>query len=231
MIEKKSDKGNLENKRLIFLLVGFAIVLGVVYASFELFATEDKAATMVAAEDDFVQVKDENVMATDQTPPPSQAPVAQQQAVVLNIVENNIKVNTDIDFSQDFHEEDAISSNNTDLGPVEIVEEETETAPPVHFTEEMPEFPGGMEAVTAFLAKEIKYPELARTNNIQGTVLIEFVVEKDGRVSNPKVLVPLFPDCDKEAMRGILAMPKWKPGKNMGKPVRCYFDVPVKFQL
>jgi len=229
MIEKKTDKGNLENKRNIFILVGFVIVLGLVYASFELFATEDKAATMTVTEDDFVQVKDEDVMATDQTPPPPQEPVAQQQAVVLNIVENNIKVNTEIDFSQDFKEDDAVSQ--VDFAPVDIVEEEVDAAPPVHFTEEMPEFPGGMEAVNAFLAKEIKYPELARTNNIQGTVLIEFVVEKDGRVSNPKVLVPLFPDCDKEAMRGILAMPKWKPGKNMGKPVRCYFDVPVKFQM
>ena len=230
MIEKKTDKGNLENKRAIFILVGFVIVLGLVYASFELFATEDKAATMVSAEDDFVQVKDEDVMATDQTPPPAQEPAVQQQAVVLNIVENNIKVNTNIDFSQDFKEDEAVSAT-VDYAPVEIVEEEQDVAPPVHFTEEMPEFPGGMDAVNAFLAKEIKYPELARTNNIQGTVLIEFVVEKDGRVSNPKVLVPLFPDCDKEAMRGILAMPKWKPGKNMGKPVRCYFDVPVKFQL
>ena len=95
----------------------------------------------------------------------------------------------------------------------------------------MPEYPGGMEALNSFLSREIQYPEVARNNGIMGTVLIEFVVERDGRVSNAKVKVPLYPDCDKEAVRGIMAMPKWKPGKNMGKPVRCFYQVPVTFRM
>ena len=102
--------------------------------------------------------------------------------------------------------------------------------PPVMFTDEMPEYPGGAGALNAFLAREIKYPEVASKNGITGTVLVEFVVEKDGRVTNAKVKVPLFPDCDKEAVRGIMAMPKWKPGKNRGKPVRCYYQVPITFR-
>ena len=85
--------------------------------------------------------------------------------------------------------------------------------------------------MNSFLTKEIQYPEVARNNGIMGTVLVEFVVEKDGRVSNAKVKVPLFPDCDKEAVRGVMAMPKWKPGKNMGKPVRCFYQVPVTFRM
>ena len=72
---------------------------------------------------------------------------------------------------------------------------------------------------------------MARDNNIQGIVLVEFVVEKDGRVSNAKVVNSLFPDCDKEAVRGIMAMPKWKPAKNNGRAVRCYFKVPVRFTM
>ncbi len=228
MIAKKTDKGNLENKRMLFLLLGFVVVLGLVYAGFELFASEDKAPAFVPTEDDFIEVKDEDVVATDQTPPPPPEPQQQQQAVVLNIVEDNIKVSTDFDFGQDVFEDDVVEELNDDIA---VVEDESDVTPPVYFTEEMPEYPGGMEALNSFLSREIQYPEVARNNGITGTVLIEFVVERDGRVSNAKVKVPLYPDCDKEAVRGIMAMPKWKPGKNMGKPVRCFYQVPVTFRM
>lgn len=228
MIAKKTDKGNLENKRMLFLLLGFVVVLGLVYAGFELFASEDKAPTFIPTEDDFIEVKDEDVVATDQTPPPPPEPQQQQQAVVLNIVEDNIKVSTDFDFGQDVFEDDVVEELNDDIA---VVEDESDATPPVYFTEEMPEYPGGMEALNSFLSREIQYPEVARNNGITGTVLIEFVVERDGRVSNAKVKVPLYPDCDKEAVRGIMAMPKWKPGKNMGKPVRCFYQVPVTFRM
>lgn len=229
MITKKNDKGNLENKRTMFLLIGFIVVLALVYAGFELFASEDKAPAFTMEDDEFIEVKDEDVIATDQTPPPPPEPVHQQQAVVLNIVEDNIKVNTDLDFGQDIFEDDAIPEVEDEV--VEVIEEEADNTPPVYFTEDMPEFPGGTEALYSFLGKEIQYPEVARNNGITGTVLVEFVVERDGRVSNAKVKVPLYPDCDKEAVRGIMAMPKWKPGKNMGKPVRCFFQVPVTFRM
>lgn len=101
---------------------------------------------------------------------------------------------------------------------------------PVYFTEVMPEFPGGPDSLNAFLSREIQYPPVAKNNGIKGTVLIEFVVEKDGRVTNGKVKVPLFPECDVEALRGVMSMPNWKPGKNMGKPVRCYFQIPITFR-
>ena len=112
-----------------------------------------------------------------------------------------------------------------------IEDDPTEEVPAVYFTEEMPEFPGGDDALKAFLQREINYPDVAKNNGIVGTVLIEFIIEKDGSVSNPKVKVPLFPDCDNEAVRAIMSMPKWKPGKNMGKPVRCYYQVPVSFKI
>lgn len=228
MIAKKTDKGNLENKRGLFLLVGFAVVLGLVYAGFELFATEDKAPAFEMVDDDFITVMDEDVIATDQTPPPPPEPQQQQAEVVINIVENNVAVNTDLDFSVDFDENDVIEDFSDE--PIEVVEDVADEEPPMMFTEEMPEYPGGPEALNAFLTREIQYPEVARNNGITGTVLIEFVVEKDGRVSNAKVKVPLFPECDKEAVRGVMAMPKWKPGKNMGKPVRCFYQVPVTFR-
>jgi protein TonB len=228
MIAKKTDKGNLENKRGLFLLVGFAVVLALIYAGFELFASEDKAPTFEMNDDEFITVVDDDVIATDQTPPPPPEPQQQTQEVVLNIVENNIQVSTDLTFDVEFNEDEVIT--DFDEGEVELVVEETDDEPPMMFTEEMPEYPGGPEALNAFLTREIQYPEVARNNGITGTVLIEFVVEKDGRVSNAKVKVPLFPECDKEAVRGVMAMPKWKPGKNMGKPVRCFYQVPVTFR-
>jgi TonB family protein len=102
--------------------------------------------------------------------------------------------------------------------------------PLLGLTEEMPEFPGGMDSLHAFLVREIQYPQVAKDNGITGTVLVEFVVEKDGSVTNAMVKVPLFPECDKEAWRAVMSMPKWKPGKNMGKPVRCFYQVPVTFR-
>lgn len=103
--------------------------------------------------------------------------------------------------------------------------------PPVYFTENMPEFPGGKDSLTAYIQRELKYPQLAKENGITGTVLVEFVVEKDGRVTNGKVKIPLFPDCDEEALRVVMSMPRWKPAINLGKPVRCFYQVPVSFRL
>lgn len=102
---------------------------------------------------------------------------------------------------------------------------------PLRYAEIMPEFPGGLDSLYSFLQKELDYPKIAIDNGIQGTVLVEFVVERNGRISHAKVLVSLFPDCDVEALRCVMSMPKWKPGYNIGKPVRCYFDLPVRFKL
>ena len=228
MVTKKTDKGNLENKRGLFALVGFALVLGLVYAGFELFASEDRAPAFELVDDDFITVVDDDVLATDQTPPPPPPQQPQQQEVIFRLVDDNVHVDMDISFDVDIMPDDVIPE--VDEQDVELVDEAPIEEPPELWTDEMPEYPGGPEALNAFLTREIQYPEVARTNGITGTVLIEFIVEKDGRVSNAKVKVPLFPECDKEAVRGVMAMPKWKPGKNNGKAVRCYYQVPVTFR-
>lgn len=130
-------------------------------------------------------------------------------------------------------QEEAIEEERKREEELRAAEEEKkkEEEPPVMFTEEMPEYPGGLEALEAFLIKEIKYPDEARKSGITGTVLVEFVVEKDGTVTNASAKVPLFPDCDQEAIRAVESMPKWKPGKSMGKPVRCLYQIPVTFRL
>ncbi len=115
--------------------------------------------------------------------------------------------------------------------PPPVEEEKTDDNEIFEVAEVQPEFPGGMDALMAYLQKNIKYPSRAQENNIKGTVVCRFVVGKDGSVSNVSVAKSLDPDCDREATRVIAGMPKWKPGKQSGKPVNCYFTVPVRFVL
>ena len=98
------------------------------------------------------------------------------------------------------------------------------------FTEEMPKFPGGIKALTSYIGQSLHYPDTAFKYGIVGTVLVEFIVEKDGSVSHVNVKVPLFYDCDDEAVRIVKSMPKWNPAKIQGEPVRCYYQVPVVFR-
>lgn len=97
--------------------------------------------------------------------------------------------------------------------------------------EQMPEFPGGMKELLKFLQNNLKYPENAMKNNVQGRVIVQFVVEKDGTLTEFKVARSVDPDLDAEALRVLQIMPKWKPGMQMGKIVRVKFTVPVSFKL
>lgn len=97
--------------------------------------------------------------------------------------------------------------------------------------EQMPEYPGGMKEMLKFLQENVKYPENAMKNNVQGRVIVQFVVEKDGTPTEFKVLRSVDPDLDAEALRVMKAMPKWKPGMQKGQVVRVKFTVPVSFKL
>ena len=97
--------------------------------------------------------------------------------------------------------------------------------------EEMPEFPGGWSALLNFLATNMKYPKDCQEAGIQGRVVVKFVVDKDGRVTNARVAQPVNPSLDKEALRVINSMPRWTPGKQEGKPVRVTYTVPLMFRL
>ena len=95
--------------------------------------------------------------------------------------------------------------------------------------EEMPEFPGGMPAMIEFLQTNIKYPKDAIKQEVGGRVMVMFVVETDGSISNVRVARKVFPSLDKEAVRVVKAMPKWKPGKEKGRLVRVNYTLPVVF--
>lgn len=97
--------------------------------------------------------------------------------------------------------------------------------------EVMPQYPGGQIAMLKYLMENIKYPKQIMEEGIQGRVTVSFIVEKDGRVSNVRLLRSVQSALDKEAIRVVKSMPKWTPGKHNGKPVRVRFNLPVMFKL
>lgn len=97
--------------------------------------------------------------------------------------------------------------------------------------EKSPEFPGGDDSLYAFIGRNIKYPEAAKKNKIEGRVFVTFVIEKDGQVSSAKILRDIGGGCGEEALRVVKNMPKWKPGTQRGNPVRVQFNLPIMFQL
>ena len=97
--------------------------------------------------------------------------------------------------------------------------------------EQMPEYPGGMQAMIEFLQTNMKYPEDAAKQKVEGRVMVQFVVETDGSVSDVHVAKQVFPSLDAEAIRVVQAMPKWTPGKNGGQVVRVKYNLPIVFRM
>lgn len=113
-----------------------------------------------------------------------------------------------------------------------VPEEEKDDGRTYIVVEQMPEFPGGTSALFEFLQQNVKYPQIAYENNIQGRVIVQFVVDKDGSITNVQVAKSGGdPSLDKEAVRVVKAMPKWRPGMQKGKPVRAKYTMPVNFRL
>jgi len=122
--------------------------------------------------------------------------------------------------------------NGADIGDLnnQIVGEDSLSAP-YSVVEQMPEFPGGEAALRKFLAANVKYPAIAAENGVQGKVFVNFVVDRNGGISNVKVVRGVDPAVDKEAVRVVKSMPKWIPGKQNGEAVRVSFTVPINFVL
>ncbi len=112
-----------------------------------------------------------------------------------------------------------------------VVSQKAQQEDPFTVVEQMPEFPGGTEGMFKFMKDNMKYPEDAQKQQIEGRVLVQFIVEKDGSLSNVNVLRSVFPSLDAEAVRVVKAMPNWKPGRQKGEPVRVKFTIPLMFKL
>lgn len=97
--------------------------------------------------------------------------------------------------------------------------------------EQMPEYPGGIQALFEYLSQNVKYPADAENQKVEGRVIATFIVETDGTINNVEVVKPVFPSLDAEAIRVLSGMPKWTPGKQSGKEVRVKYTVPIIFNL
>ncbi|MDL2305195.1 TonB family protein [Bacteroides sp. OttesenSCG-928-D19] len=223
---KKSPKADLEGKKSTWQLVGYVIVLSIMFIAFEWTERDKVIDTSQALVD--LYFEEEMVPITQpeeiKTPPPPEVPAAQE---VLQIVEDNVEVEETVILSS---EETGQAVEIKYVAPV-VEEEEPEEETIFEIVENMPEFPGGYAALMQYLNKNIKYPTIAQENGTQGRVIIQFVVNRDGSVVDPVVMRGVDPYLDKEALRVISGMPKWNPGQQRGKPVRVKFTVPVQFRL
>ena len=124
-------------------------------------------------------------------------------------------------------------ANGKDIADLKQVVTQAEPEPEKVFdmVDQMPTFPGGQQELMSYLGKNIKYPTIAQENGTQGRVIIQFVVERDGSITDVRVARGVDPYLDKEAVRVVKSMPKWIPGKQNGKAVRVKFTVPVMFRL
>ena len=224
---KKSPKADLEGRKSTWLLVGYVVVLAFMFVAFEWTQRDVKIDTSQAVAD--LVFEEEIIPITEtpeqQAPPPPEAP---KVAELLEIVDDK----ADIEETTTIINEDNQARVEVKYVPVQVVEEEPEEQTIFEVVEQMPEFPnGGMAGLMQYLSKNIKYPTIAQENGTQGRVIVQFVVNRDGSIVDAKVVRSVDPYLDKEALRVINTMPKWKPGMQRGKPVRVKFTVPVMFRL
>jgi protein TonB len=225
MNDKKSPKADLESKKLIFTEIGLVIALAVSLLAFE-WKSYDKEIMDIGMRE-VADIPEEIIPITEQKikPPPVAPP---KVVVAINIVEDDVQVDDEIDI-------DVEADGNTEVQEyVAVQSDEEESAEEQQIfmvVESMPEFPGGEAALHQYLAENIKYPQMAKESGIQGRVFVTFVVEKNGKVTDVKVLRGIGGGCDEEAIRVVKNMPSWAPGKQRGKPVRVQFNLPVKFTL
>lgn len=225
---KKTPKADLENKKSTWLLVGYVIVLAFMFIAFEWTKRDIKIDTSQAITD--LVFEEEIIPITEQPeqaappPPPAAPPIAE----TLTIVEDD----ADVEETTIATSEETNQAVDIKYVPVAVEEEEPEEQTIFEVVEQMPEFPnGGMAGLMQYLSKNIKYPTIAQENGTQGRVTVQFVVNRDGRIVDAKVLRGVDPYLDKEAIRVISSMPKWKPGMQRGKAVRVKYTVPVMFRL
>lgn len=225
---KKTPKADLENKKSTWLLVGYVIVLAFMFIAFEWTKRDIKIDTSQAITD--LVFEEEIIPITEQPeqaappPPPAAPPIAE----TLTIVEDD----ADVDETTIATSEETNQAVEIKYVPVAVEEEEPEEQTIFEVVEQMPEFPnGGMAGLMQYLSKNIKYPTIAQENGTQGRVTVQFVVNRDGSIVDAKVLRGVDPYLDKEAIRVISSMPKWKPGMQRGKAVRVKYTVPVMFRL
>lgn len=230
---KKSPKADIQRYSSLFFLVGLIVALGICLFAFN-WKTQYKLDSEITQ--DMGPVVEQEEIPITQQEERKQEPVAPPEAPKIvskiRLVDREVKIDSDFNpFDTEFDESAAVDVYDyveSSAGEEEEVEEEQV----IYFAEEMPSFQGGdLNKFRDYVQKNTKYPEAAAEMGIQGRVRVSFVVEKDGRVSNVKVISGVDPLLDREAVRVVQSSPRWEPGKQRGKPARVGYNIPVVFYL
>jgi protein TonB len=225
MIKKKTEQADLERYRGLFLKVGYIVAMGIILLAFEWTSSAEKASSLGKMAD--MQSEEEIVPVTRQdiTPPPPPPP-QQQVADILNLAQDDANLDEEADAMN------AESDENTMINIQTLPSNEKETEEEVFFVvEDMPQFPGGDLGLKKWIAQNVKYPAIARENDIQGKVFVRFVVTSSGKVDKVQIVRGVDPLLDAEAIRVVNELPRWKPGMQRGQPVSVWYTVPINFKL
>jgi len=221
---KKSKKANIESLKGIFIQIGLIIALGITLIAFEWTSSPD--LNNMFGEEANVEMEEEIIPITRQQevkPPPPPIKVTE----ILNIVEDDVEIEDELIL------EDIEADQNMEIEIVVFEEEEEIIEEEIFFiVEDMPNFQNkGQEGFRSYIAKNLKYPEIAAENGISGKVYVQFAVNKNGKVVDAIVVRGVDPALDKEAIRVVMSSPIWSPGKQRGKPVKVQFTFPINFVL
>ena len=224
---KKSPKADLEGHRVTYILMGMVLAISALFFAFE-WTTPLKKVDKTVIVQDVLAEEEIEITRRDPTPPPPPPPPEPETPEVIEVVEEAVdtKLNIQVEDDQSQRQMQTYVPPPPPKPKQEEVEEEIFVV-----VENQPEFPGGNAALMKFLSENIKYPVIAQENGIQGRVICTFVVEKDGSITDVQVVRGVDPSLDKEAIRVIQQMPRWKPGRQRGQPVRVRFTLPVVFRL
>ena len=220
---KKSRKADLQNKRGLLLEIGLIVALLAVIVAFSYTPSEHRIDKVDL---NYGPIEEEMTDITIQDQKPPEMPKKVEMNVItdmLQVVTNDTKITTDVDFAE-FDESTEIVQQVV-VKEEEIVEEEIFVT-----AETMPSFMGGdLGVFRNWVQKQLNYPPIAQENGIQG--IIQFVVEKDGRLTNVQVLSTPDRSLSEEAVRVLQLSPRWSPGKQRNQPVRIKYTLPVDFRI
>ena len=222
-----TNSGDIDSKRLPSFLLGVVLALSILYVALEYTSISQPYPT-----DDSL---DEMVQDIDMQTPATQPdkPVTTQ----VKAVDKEVDSQTDEATDNSAEGPTLVTGGDEALTDKAHVSEAIPQTPaddkPIHFrvVEQIPQFEGGMEAFTKWLTQNLCYPAEAQRGGIQGKVVVSFIINRDGSISSPKIEQSVHPLLDREAMRVVKIMPRWKPGKENDKPCRTLFAIPIVFQL
>ena len=222
---KKSPKADLQNKRGLLLEIGLAVALAIVIGAFA-WTPKEHRIEQVDLNYAIVEAEITEITRQDQKPPePPKKVEVKVIADLLQVVTNDTKIETAMTFDE-FDEDAEVFQE------VEVVEEEIVDDEPFLIVETMPTFQGGdLNTFRNWVQSNVRFPQIALENGIQGTVVLSFVIEKDGSLTNIQVLRTPDRSLSEEATRVLSKSPKWTPGKQRNQVVRVKYNLPVVFRV